>query len=268
MYALYSPRTAGLVQGIGEDMNLHSENRTLLFRAIPSRDHRVSLKARLSRKETNARKPGFDVESFPDAVGLGRKVGTFRRKEIIFAQGDPAQNVMYIQEGSVKLTVVNGVGKEGIVAILGPGDFLGEGCLAGQSSCMTAAMALTHTTVLVIEREEMIRMLHGEHHEFSDRFIVYMLARNTRVEENLIDHLFNSAEKRLARTLLQLASYEEQSQTPKVISNVSQEMLAEMIGSSRSRVNLFMNKFRKRGFIRYNGTIHVNESLLNVVQHD
>ena len=249
-------------------MNVRYENHRVLCRAIPSRNQRWCLKARVSHRETNSRKPGLSAESFPDTVGPGRKFDTFRKKEIIFAQGDPAQNVMYIQEGSVKLTVVNGTGKERIVAILGPGDFLGEGCLAGQSSCMTAAMALTFTTVLVIEREEMIRMLHGEHHEFSDRFIVYMLARTTRVEENLIDHLFNSTERRLARTLLQLASYDEQSQTPKVISNVSQEMLAEMIGSTRSRVNLFMNKFRKRGFIRYNGTIHVNESLLNVVQHD
>jgi CRP/FNR family transcriptional regulator, cyclic AMP receptor protein len=248
-------------------MNVQCESRRPLSHAIPSRDQRWSFKARRSHQEASPRKPGVDVGSFFDTAGLGRKVRTFRGKEIIFAQDDPAQNVMYIQEGSVKLTVVNGTGKEGIVAILGPGDFLGEGCLAGQSTCTTGAKALTNTTVLVIEKQEMSRMLQGEH-EFSDRFIVYMLARNTRVEANLIDHLFNSTEKRLARTLLQLASYEEQSQTPTAISNVSQEMLAEMIGSSRSRVNLFMNKFRKRGFIRYNGTIHVNESLLNVVQHD
>ena len=182
-------------------------------------------------------------------------------------QGDPAENVVYIQEGGMKLTVVNEIGKEAVVAILGPGDFFGEGCLAGQSICTATATTITPTTVLVIEKNEAIRVLHEEH-EFSDRFITHMLARNIRVEEDLIDQLFNSSEKRLARTLLLLARYGAQDQPQKVIPNVSQEILAEMIGTTRSRVNFFMNKFRKLGFIQYDGEIHVNKSLLSVVLHD
>ncbi len=167
---------------------------------------RKPIKRRRSRKKTSLGSPAFDVKLFLDSAGLGRKVGKFRGRETVFAQGDPAKNVMYIQEGGVKLTVVNETGKEAVVAILGPGDFFGEGCLAGQSVCMATATAIAPTTVLVIEKNEMIRVLHGEH-EFSDRFIAYMLARNLRVEEDLIDQLFNSSEKRLARTLLLLARY-------------------------------------------------------------
>jgi CRP/FNR family transcriptional regulator, cyclic AMP receptor protein len=207
------------------------------------------------------------VKLFLDSTGLGRTVGKFRGKETIFAQGDPAKNVMYIQEGGVKLSVVNEVGKEAVVTILGAGDFFGEGCLAGQSVCMATATAIAPTTVLVIEKNEMIRVLHGEH-EFSDRFIAYMLSRNLRVEEDLVDQLFNSSEKRLARTLLLLARYGAPGQPQKVLLKVSQEMLAEMIGTTRPRVNFFMNKFRKLGFIEYNGEIHVNNSLLSVVLHE
>ena len=174
---------------------------------------------------------------------------------------------MYIQEGSVKLTVVNESGKQAVVAILGPGDFLGEGCLAGQPVCMASATTVAPTTVLVIEKTEMIRVLHGEH-EFSDRFIAYMLARNIRVEEDLIDQLFNSTEKRLARTLLLLARYGTPGNPQKVLLKISQEMLAEMIGTTRSRVNFFMNKFRKLGFIQYNGVIQIDNSLLSVVLHE
>ena len=218
-------------------------------------------------KQLKSKVPAFDVKLFLDSVGLGRKVAKFHGKETIFAQGDPAQSVMYIQEGGVKLAVVNESGKEAVVAILGPGDFFGEGCLAGQSICMATATAIALTTVLVIAKKEVIRVLHEEH-EFSDRFIAYMLSRNIRVEGDLIDQLFNSSEKRLARTLLLLARYGAQSQPQKVIPKVSQEMLAEMIGTTRSRVNFFMNKFRKLGFIQYNGQIHVNKSLLSVVLHD
>jgi CRP-like cAMP-binding protein len=207
------------------------------------------------------------VQLFLDSTGLGRTVGKFRGKETVFAQGDPAKNVMYIQEGGVKLTVVSETGKEAVVAILGPGDFFGEGCLAGQSLCIATATAIAPTTVLVIEKNEMIRVLHGEH-EFSDRFIAYILARNLRVEEDLIDQLFNSSEKRLARTLLLLARYGAPGQPQKVLGKVSQEMLAEMIGSTRPRVNFFMNKFRKLGFIEYNGEIRINNSLLSVVLHE
>jgi CRP/FNR family cyclic AMP-dependent transcriptional regulator len=174
---------------------------------------------------------------------------------------------MYIQDGGVKLTVVNETGKEAVVAILGSGDFFGEGCLAGQSVYMATATAIAPTTVLVIEKHEMIRLLHGEH-EFSDRFITYMLARNIRVEADLVDQLFNSTEKRLARTLLLLTRYGAPGKPQKVLPKVSQEMLAEIIGTTRSRVNLFINKFKKLGFIKYNGEIHINDSLLSVVLHD
>jgi CRP/FNR family transcriptional regulator, cyclic AMP receptor protein len=241
----------------------------MLFWAIVSSPvvRRKPVKPRRSRKKTSLRSPAFDVKLFLLSAGLGRKVDKFRGKETVFAQGDPAKNVMYIQEGGVKLTVVNETGKEAVVAILGPGDFFGEGCLAGQSICMATATAIAPTSVLVIEKDEMMRVLHGEH-EFSDRFIAYMLARNIRVEEDLVDQLFNSSEKRLARTLLLLARYGGSDQPQKVLPKISQEMLAEMIGTTRPRVNFFMNKFRKLGFIKYNGEISVNNSLLSVVLHE
>ena len=238
---------------------------TLLQSAFPARG--VSIKVRRSPQKANLRSSAFDVQLFLDSAGLGRSVSKFPGKETIFAQGDPAKNVMYIQEGGVKLTVVNEDGKEAVVAMFGPGDFFGEGCLAGQSVCMATATAIAPTTVLIIEKVEMIRALHEEH-EFSDRFIAYMLARNIRVEADLIDQLFNSTEKRLARTLLLLARYGAQGQPQKMLPKVSQEMLAEMIGTTRGRVNFFMNKFRKLGFIRYNGGLHINNSLLSVVLHD
>jgi CRP/FNR family transcriptional regulator, cyclic AMP receptor protein len=239
----------------------------LFWIMVSSVVRRKPVKPRRSRKKASLRGPAFDVKLFLDSTGLGRKVGKFRGKETVFAQGDPAKNVMYIQEGGVKLTVVNETGKEAVVAILGPGDFFGEGCLAGQSICMATATAIAPTSVLVIEKGEMIRVLHGEH-EFSDRFIAHMLARNIRVEEDLVDQLFNSSEKRLARTLLLLARYGGSDQPQKVLPKVSQEMLAEMIGTTRPRVNFFMNKFRKLGFIKYNGEIRVNNSLLSVVLHE
>src|SRR6266566_3311025 len=229
---------------------------------------RKPAKPRRSPKKTKSGSAVFDVKSFLDSTGLGRKVGKFRGKEIVFAQGNPAKHVMYIQEGGVKLTVVNETGKEAVVAILGPGDFFGEACLAGQSVCMATVTTIAPTTVLVIEKNEMIRVLHEEH-EFSDRFIAYMLARNIRVEEDLIDQLFNSSEKRLARTLLLLARYGARGHPQKVLPKVSQEMLSEMIGTTRPRVNFFMNKFRKLGFIQYSkGEIHIDNSLLSVVLHD
>jgi CRP-like cAMP-binding protein len=174
---------------------------------------------------------------------------------------------MYVQSGGVKLTVVNEVGKEVVVAILGPGDFFGEGCLAGQPVRMGTATAITPSTVLVIERNEMFKVLHEEH-GLSDRFIKFMLARNIRIEEDLIDQLFNSSEKRLARTLLLLARYGKEDQPHGVLPKMSQETLAEMVGTTRSRVNFFMNKFRKLGFIKYNGGLQINTSLLNVVLHE
>ncbi len=212
-------------------------------------------------------KPGFDAQAFLDSAGVARKITEFKKKQAVFSQGDPAEAVLYIQRGGIRLSVVNETGKEAVVAILGPGDFLGEGCLAGQPVRIGSATAITATTVLVIEKKEMIRVLHAEH-AFSDRFISYMLSRNVRVEEDLVDQLFNSSEKRLARTLLLLARYGKEDKPQKMIPKVSQEMLAEMVGTTRSRVNFFMNKFRKLGFIKYNGGLHVDSSLLSVVLHD
>jgi CRP/FNR family transcriptional regulator, cyclic AMP receptor protein len=234
---------------------------------MPSAPRRVSRGLRRPLRKGTSKSRVFDVKLFLDSAGLGRKIKTFREKEIIFTQGDPANRVMYIQEGSVKLTVVNETGKEAVVAILGPGDFVGEGCLAGQSVCMATAIAIAPATILVFEKNEMVRALHEEH-DFSDRFIAHMLERNLRVEADLIDQLFSSTERRLARTLLLLARYGAQGKPQQVLPKVSQEMLAEMIGTTRSRVNLFMNKFKKLGFIRYNGGIHVNDSLMSVVLYD
>ena len=219
-----------------------------------------------SRLKTN-KKTAFDAQMFLDSAGLARKVVEFPTKVTIFAQGDPAKAVMYIQKGRVKLSVVNETGKEAIVAVLGPGDFLGKGCLTGQPIRIGTATAIAPSTLLVIEKDQMIRVLHEEH-ELSDRFISYMLSRNIRVEADLVDQLFNSTEKRLARTLLLLAQYGKENQPEKVVPKVSQEVLAEMIGTTRSRVNLFMNKFKKLGFIRYNGGLHIDSSLLSVVLHD
>jgi CRP/FNR family cyclic AMP-dependent transcriptional regulator len=209
----------------------------------------------------------FDAQAFLDSTGTARKVVEFQRNATIFTQGDLSKYVMYIQKGGVKLSVVNAVGKEAVVAMLGPGDFFGEGCLAGQKVCMGTAVAITPTTALAIERDEMARVLHGEH-AFSDRFIKHMLSRNIRVEADLVDQLFNSTEKRLARTLLLLARYGKQDQPQTVLPKISQETLAEMIGTTRSRVNLFMSKFKKMGFIHTDGGLHINSSLLSVVLHD
>jgi CRP/FNR family transcriptional regulator, cyclic AMP receptor protein len=209
----------------------------------------------------------FSAQDFLDSAGLSRKVTEFAKKETIFSQGDPCKDVFYIQKGGVRLSVVNEAGKEAVVAVLGPGDFFGEGCLAGQPIRIGTAMAVTPTTALVIQKKEMIRVLHYEH-EFSDRFITYMLSRNIRIEEDLVDQLFNSSEKRLARSLLLLARYGTQDKPQRVLPKVSQETLAEMVGTTRSRVNFFMNKFRKLGFIKYNGGLQINTSLLSVVLHD
>ena len=198
---------------------------------------------------------------------MSKKVTEYRRGDSIYSQGESADTVMYIQKGGVKFSVVNGTGKEAVIAMFGPGDFFGEGCMAGQLLRMGTASAVTPTTVLVIQQRELLRALHAEH-ELSDHFINYMLARNIRVEEDLIDQLFNSSEKRLARTLLLLARYGEQEQPDRVLPKVSQETLANMVGTTRSRVNFFLNKFRKLGFIEYNGKIKVNKSLLTVVLHE
>jgi CRP/FNR family cyclic AMP-dependent transcriptional regulator len=218
-------------------------------------------------KIRSTRKPAFNAQAFLNSSGIARRIVEYRKSQKMYSQGDPATNVFYIQKGGIKLSVVNEVGKEAVFAILGPGDFFGEGCLAAQNLRMGTATAITPTTVLVIEKKEMIRVLHAEH-AFSDRFVSYMLSRNIRIEEDLVDQLFNSSEKRLARTLLLLARYGKESQPDKVIAKISQETLAEMIGTTRGRVNFFMNKFKKLGFIKCNGGLHVDSSLLSVVLHE
>jgi CRP/FNR family cyclic AMP-dependent transcriptional regulator len=212
-------------------------------------------------------KRAFDLRVFLDTTGVARRIVKFRKSEKIYSQGDPTKGVKYIQEGGVKLSVVNEVGKEAVVAMLGPGDFFGEGSLAGQSVCMATATAIVPTSLLFIEKNEMMRVLRTEH-AFSNLFISHMLARNIRIEEDLVDQLFNSSEKRLARTLLLLARYGKEEQPHGVLPKMSQETLAEMIGTTRSRVNFFMNKFRKLGFIKYNGGLQINTSLLSVVLHE
>jgi CRP/FNR family cyclic AMP-dependent transcriptional regulator len=191
----------------------------------------------------------------------------YARASVVFAQGGAANSVFYIQQGGVKLSVSSRRGREAIVAMLAPGDFFGEGCLTGQPLRMGTATALVPTIVLRIQKGAMMRTLH-EQSALSDRFIAHMLARNIRIEEDLVDHLFNSSEKRLARTLLLLARYGDDRMPPRVLPRISQETLAEMVGTTRSRVNVFMNKFRKLGFIKYNGTLTVDSALLSVVLYD
>jgi CRP-like cAMP-binding protein len=226
---------------------------------------RLNMKARKNRK--HGQFDAFDPQVFLDTAGVARNVAEFRKGEAIYSQGEAADSVMYVQKGGVKFSVVNGSGKEAVVAMFGPNDFFGEGCMAGQTIRMGTATAVTPTTLLVIEKDELLRVLHAQH-ELSDHFIAYMLARNIRVEEDLIDQLFNSSERRLARTLLLLARYGKQEQPDRILPKVSQETLANMVGTTRSRVNFFMNKFRKLGFIEYNGKIKINKSLLSVVLHE
>ena len=218
--------------------------------------------ARTLKKST-----AFDLHTFLDSAGLERTVVKYSKGDVVYSQGEPAERVMYIQQGSIKISVVSKTGKEAIVGMLGSGDFFGEGCLAGQSRRMATATAMTPTTVLVVDKAHMMRMLHDEP-ALSDRFRVHMLARNIRMEEDLVDQLFNSSEKRLARALLLMARYGQKDQTQRVVHSLSQETLAEMVGTTRSRVNFFMNKFRDLGFIEYNGGLKINASLLSVVLHD
>ena len=210
--------------------------------------------------------PLFDLREFLDSAGIRRKVSKYARSAVIFSQGSPAEHVFYIQQGSVKISVLSRTGKEAVVAILGARDFFGEGCLAGQPRRMATASAMSATTVLVVDKPKMQELLHQEP-TLADRFLTHMLARNIKIEEDLVDQLFNSSEKRLARTLLLLARYGKDDQ-PLRLPKMSQETLAEMVGTTRSRVNFFMNKFRDLGFIEYNGEIKVNSSLLTVVLHD
>jgi CRP/FNR family transcriptional regulator, cyclic AMP receptor protein len=209
----------------------------------------------------------FNAQAFLDSAGMARKIVEYRRAEVIFTQGDPCESVLYIQKGGVKLSVLSKTGREAVVAMLEPGDFFGEGCLAGQPVRMGSATAITGSTILLIDKEQMARLLHKQH-ALSDRFISHMLSRNIRIEADLVDQLFNSTEKRLARALLLLASYGKQDKPVRAVSPISQETLAELVGTTRSRVNFFMNKFKRLGFVEYKNGLKVNKALLTVVLHD
>jgi CRP-like cAMP-binding protein len=224
-------------------------------------------KRQARRVQSTEGQPAFDVKAFLESAGAARRVVSYAKGKIVFSQGQPSDAVMYIQKGSVKMSVLSRTGKEAVVAMLGPGDFFGEGALTGQSIRIGTATATAPTTVLIIEKAAMLRLLRDEP-TFSERFIAYMLARNLRIEADLVDHLFNSSEKRLARALLLLSRYGDQRGPERRIPKISQETLAEMIGTTRSRVNFFMNKFRDLGFIEYNGDIKIDPSLLSVVLHD
>jgi CRP/FNR family transcriptional regulator, cyclic AMP receptor protein len=209
----------------------------------------------------------FDSQTFLSTIDGGRTIAAFPKKQTIFNQGDSSDAVFYIQEGKIKLTVLSKAGKEATIGILNEGDFFGEGCLTGQSLRMCSARALTDCTLMRIDKKAMMEVIHREH-SFSDMFVAYLLTRNIRYEEDLVDHLFNSSEKRLARILLLLAHFGKEGKPEVAIPKISQETLAEMVGTTRSRVNFFMNRFRKLGFVRYNGELEVHSSLLSVVLHD
>jgi CRP/FNR family cyclic AMP-dependent transcriptional regulator len=209
----------------------------------------------------------FDIQKFLSSAGAARSIAKFNKGQIIFSQDDPCDSVFYIQSGNAKLSIVNPQGKEAVLAIVGPGDFLGEGCIIGNPVRMATATAIAPLNAMSIAKKEMIRVLHDEP-EFAGKFIKYMLERNIKIEADLVDQLFNSSEKRLARALLILARYGKAGEPETTVAKISQETLAELVGTTRSRVNFFMNKFRKLGFIHYDGTLQVHSSLLNVVLHD
>jgi CRP-like cAMP-binding protein len=213
------------------------------------------------------KKQKFDSQTFLSTIDGGRTIVAFPKKQTIFAQGDPSDAVFYIQEGKVKLTVLSKAGKEATIGILNEGDFFGEGCLVGQSLRMCSATTVTDCTLTRIDKKSMMEVIHREH-SFSDMFVAYLLTRNIRYEEDLVDQLFNSSEKRLARILLLLAHFGKEGKPEVAIPKISQETLAEMVGTTRGRVNFFMNRFRKLGFVRYNGELEVHSSLLNVVLYD
>jgi CRP/FNR family transcriptional regulator, cyclic AMP receptor protein len=209
----------------------------------------------------------FDPKAFLAKVNGGRTISDYRNNQIVYSQGNPADSVFYIQKGKVKITVLSDLGKEAVIAVLGTGNFFGEGCLAGQTLRLASVAALTECVIVRMEKENITRVIHEEP-AFAELFISHLLARNIRVEEDLVDQLFNSSEKRLARTLLLLANFGKEGDPEPVLAKISQETLAEMIGTTRSRVSVFMNKFRKLGLIDYNGHIEIHRSLLNVVLHE
>ncbi len=220
-----------------------------------------------SRRAASRGLPGFDVSAMLEAAGVPYQSQRAAAGVSVFAQGSPASSVFYVQDGGVKLSVLSSGGKEAVVGMLGPGDFFGEGCLAGQSVRMSTATTVLPTVTLCITKALMLGLLH-DHTAFAERFLAHMLARNIRIEEDLVDQLFNSSEKRLARVLLLLARYGREDEAHRVLPQLSQDVLAEMVGTTRSRVNFFMNKFRKLGFIDYNGHLKVHSSLISVVLHD
>jgi CRP/FNR family transcriptional regulator, cyclic AMP receptor protein len=213
------------------------------------------------------KKQPFDVQVFLNTVAGGRTVSNYRKNQKVFSQGEPADAVFYIQEGKVKVCVVSEQGKEAVVALHGNGDFFGENCLNGHPLRVATVVTVTASVIMRLEKAAIVRVLHDEP-KFSEMFMAYLLSRNSRVEEDLVDQLFNSSEKRLARVLLLMANFGKESKPEPVIAKISQETLAEMVGTTRSRVSMFMNKFRKLGFIEYNGSLEVHNSLLNVVLHD
>jgi len=224
---------------------------------------------RLGKTVRRVKGTPFDAQEFLSSAGVEGSVVEYSRGESVFTQGDAATDVFYIQTGGVKLSVLSKTGREAVVAMLGPGDFFGEGCMAGQPTRMGGASAITMSAVMVIPKTRMVQLLHHQH-AMSDRFISHMLARNIRIEEDLVDQLFNSSEKRLARALLLLARYGKQDKPIRVVPKISQDTLADIVGTTRSRVNFFLNKFKKLGFIEYDGElpITINSSLLSVVLHD
>jgi CRP-like cAMP-binding protein len=222
----------------------------------------------MRRTRRPPRLPRFNAQEFLDSAGVKRTIALFGRAAPIFSQGDSAETVYYIQDGGVRLSVLSNTGQEAVIAMLGPGDFFGEGCLAGQQVRMGTATAITPSTILLVQKTQMIRVLH-EQPGLSDLFLAHVLSRNIRIEEDLVDQLFNSSEKRLARALLLLARYGKDDIPVRTIPKLSQETLAGIVGTTRSRVNFFMNKFRKLGFVEYNGGgIKINKSLLSVVLHE
>jgi CRP/FNR family transcriptional regulator, cyclic AMP receptor protein len=221
----------------------------------------------VKRMNVTTPRPSFDPKSFLAKVGEGRSIGEYREDQIVFSQGDPADAVFYIQKGKVKITVVSEQGKEAVVAILETNEFFGEGCLAGQAKRIATVATMTGSVIVRLEKAAIVRVIHQEP-AFSEMFIAYLLGRTIRVEADLVDQLFNSSEKRLARLLLLLANFGKDDKPEPMIAKISQETLAEMIGTTRSRVSFFMNKFRKLGFIHYNGGIEVHSSLLNLVLHE
>src|ERR1700732_3874830 len=222
----------------------------------------------VAKNRKNAK--SFNIQEFLSSAGKSRRNLKFKKGQVIFSQDDPGDDVLYIQSGNAKLTIVNPQGKEAVLAIVGSGDFLGEGCIIGNPVRLTTATAIAPINAMSIEKQEMMRVLHDEQ-EFAGKFISYMLERNIKIEADLVDQLFNSSEKRLARALLILARYGKEGEPEKIVAKISQEILAELVGTTRSRVNFFMNKFRKLGFIHYNSGLRglqVHSSLLNVVLHD